>query len=281
MFDAAQLSRAFIAVRCPRAAPVAPDEREHVQPERDRRRRARSLQGAARSGPPGCLQVIHARAAGMLGVNAHARVLNWFVLLPCMACIFGVFRAQGSFDRPVVRDVCSRDAGAHLCGAPPLAAPMDGQGTRWPPALCLPLALRMCAARVRAARACARAASRGLTLGYVGACLHACTQASSKWHRYECRACCPAPRSNLKPNLKNPKPKPGIKQMAKVVVQSVLLGSSFVLWAGGLLLCGPATTVMLEYTEVMLLRLGRSVSSRAVRGRSARLVMNVIQKINK
>jgi hypothetical protein len=79
----------------------------------------------------------------------------------------------------------------------------------------------------------------------------------------------------------NPKPKPGIKQMAKVVVQSVLLGSSFVLWAGGLLLCGPATTVMLEYTEVMLLRLGRSVSSRAVRGRSARLVMNVIQKINK
>ena len=47
--------------------------------------------------------------------------------------------------------------------------------------------------------------------------------------------------------------------MAKVVVQSILLGSSFVLWAGGLLLCGPATTVMLEYTEVMLLRLGRSV----------------------
>ena len=63
--------------------------------------------------------------------------------------------------------------------------------------------------------------------------------------------------------------------MAKVVVQSILLGSSFVLWAGGLLLCGPATTVMLEYTEVMLLRLGRSVSSRAVRGKTARLVVCV------
>jgi hypothetical protein len=155
-----------------------PDDREHVQPERDRRRRARSLQGAARSGPPGCLQVIHAWAAGMPGVDAHECVLNWFVLLPCMACIFGMFRAQGSGDRPVVRDVCSRDAGAHLCGAPPPAAPMDGQGARWPPALCLPLALR------RAARACARAASRGLTLGFVFACLHACTQISSKWQRY-------------------------------------------------------------------------------------------------
>ena len=49
------------------------------------------------------------------------------------------------------------------------------------------------------------------------------------------------------------------KHMVKVAVQSLLLGSSFVLWAGGLLLCGPATTVMLEYTEVMLLRMGRSL----------------------
>ena len=64
----------------------------------------------------------------------------------------------------------------------------------------------------------------------------------------------------------------GAKQAVKVVVQSLLLGSSFVLWAGGLLLCGPATTVMLEYTEVMLLRMGRSVSSRGGRGRSARLM---------
>ena len=64
----------------------------------------------------------------------------------------------------------------------------------------------------------------------------------------------------------------GARQAAKVVVQSLLLGSSFVLWAGGLLLCGPATTVMLEYTEVMLLRMGRSISSRGGRGRSARLI---------
>ena len=49
------------------------------------------------------------------------------------------------------------------------------------------------------------------------------------------------------------------KHTVKVAVQSLLLGSSFVLWAGGLLLCGPATTVMLEYTEVMLLRMGRSL----------------------
>ena len=64
----------------------------------------------------------------------------------------------------------------------------------------------------------------------------------------------------------------GAKQAVKVVVQSLLLCSSFVLWAGGLLLCGPATTVMLEYTEVMLLRMGRSMSSRGGRGRSARLM---------
>ena len=54
----------------------------------------------------------------------------------------------------------------------------------------------------------------------------------------------------------------GVRQVVKVVMQSLLLGSSFVLWAGGLLLCGPATTVILEYTEVMLLQLGRSILSR-------------------
>ena len=117
--------------------------------------RALALLAAYRSSTRG---LRHAgTGCGMPGVNAHVRVLNWFVLLPWMACIFGMFRAQSSGDRPVVRDVCSRDAGAHLCGAPPPAAPMGGQGTRWPPALCLPLALRMCAERVRAARACARA----------------------------------------------------------------------------------------------------------------------------
>ncbi|EKX52198.1 hypothetical protein GUITHDRAFT_133916 [Guillardia theta CCMP2712] len=59
-----------------------------------------------------------------------------------------------------------------------------------------------------------------------------------------------------------------VKHVVKIVVQSTLLASSFLVWTRGLFLCGPATTVMLEYTEVILLRLGRKLSSRASRGRS-------------
>eukprot|EP00282_Hemiselmis_andersenii_P023015 CAMPEP_0172014628 /NCGR_PEP_ID=MMETSP1041-20130122/10042_1 /TAXON_ID=464988 /ORGANISM="Hemiselmis andersenii, Strain CCMP439" /LENGTH=576 /DNA_ID=CAMNT_0012669423 /DNA_START=235 /DNA_END=1962 /DNA_ORIENTATION=- len=47
----------------------------------------------------------------------------------------------------------------------------------------------------------------------------------------------------------------GVKAWAKLAIQSALLGLGFVCWASGLHLCGPAVTMMLEYVEVILLRL--------------------------
>lgn len=42
---------------------------------------------------------------------------------------------------------------------------------------------------------------------------------------------------------------------APFLAQSSLLGASFVCWAVGLHLCGPAVTVIMEYIEVLLIRL--------------------------
>eukprot|EP00292_Cryptomonas_paramecium_P021240 CAMPEP_0113669514 /NCGR_PEP_ID=MMETSP0038_2-20120614/4612_1 /TAXON_ID=2898 /ORGANISM="Cryptomonas paramecium" /LENGTH=169 /DNA_ID=CAMNT_0000585405 /DNA_START=237 /DNA_END=743 /DNA_ORIENTATION=- /assembly_acc=CAM_ASM_000170 len=47
----------------------------------------------------------------------------------------------------------------------------------------------------------------------------------------------------------------GYGSMFNVFVQSSLLGASFVCWSVGLHLCGPAVTVIMEYIEVLLIRL--------------------------